>query len=322
VLIAVTGATGFVGGHVVGALLEHGHEVAAYGRRSDPPWRPQPGLEYQRWDITSGRIDGAADAVVHCAGSVTERGSDEQFNANNVIGTQNVLDSFPDAGVFVHISTASVYNLSTRKHSLNEDAPLATHFLSGYSRSKVAAERLIAMAPCNTVVLRPHILYGRGDAKILPRLLAMRRLGALVVPGDGRSCLSITHVQNLADAVVLAIERRAGHEVFNIADSLTGTVDELLTSLQSAFGLKPRIRHVPAAAAWRAAEAVEWLHRSILLNRAPRLTKFLVAQLAFDFTLDIQRAIDVLGYRPTRSYPEAFRELASEKGVEVQSSVR
>ena len=309
-LIAVTGATGFVGGHVVGCLLEQGHQVIGYGRRAEPSWQPQPGLDYRRWDIASGPIEGCADAVVHCAGSVTEWGSDADFNAGNVIGTQNVLASFRHAGVFVHISTASVYNLTTRKHSLNEQSPLATHFLSGYSRSKVAAERLVAAAPCSTVVLRPHIVYGRGDTKILPRLLAMRRLGALVVPGDGQSRLSVTHVQNLADAVVLAIERRAGHEVFNIADSLTGTVDEILTSLQSAFGLKPRIWHVPAGTAWRAAGVVERVHRSFLVSRAPRLTRFLVAQLAFDFTLDIQRAVDVLGYRPTRSYSQAFRDLA------------
>jgi nucleoside-diphosphate-sugar epimerase len=322
VLIAVTGATGFVGGHVVRTLLENGHEIVAYGRRPDSPWQPRPGLEYQPWDITSGPIDGAADGVVHCAGSVTEWGSDEQFNATNVIGTHNVLDSFRHTRVFVHISTASVYNLSTRKHSLTEESPLATHFLSGYSRSKVAAERLVANAPGNSVVLRPHIVYGRGDTKILPRLLAMRRLGALVVPGDGQSRLSVTHVQNLADAVVLAIERRNGHEVFNIADSLTGTVDELLTSLQSAFGLKPRTWHVPASAAWRAAGVVERVHRAFLVNRAPRITRFLVAQLAFDFTLDIQRAVDVLGYRPSRSYPEAFAELASEHSPVLQSANR
>ena len=152
-------------------------------------------------------------------------------------------------------------------------------------------------------------MYGPGDRKILPRLLAMRRLGALVVPGDGQARLSVTHVQNLADAVVKAIDRRAGHEVFNIADSHTGTVDELLSSLQMAFGLKPRIWHVPAAAAWQAAGFVEQLHRTVILSRAPLLTRFLVAQLAFDFTLDIQRAIDVLGHCPKRSYPEAFREL-------------
>jgi 2-alkyl-3-oxoalkanoate reductase len=324
-LIAVTGATGFVGGHVVDRLLEDGHHVIGYGRRPWPAPQSHPRLEYRRWDITSGRIDTGADgvdSVVHCAGSVTEWGSDEDFNATNVVGTQNVLASFQHVGVVVHISTASVYDLATEKLSLNEDSPLATHFLSGYSRSKVAAEELVARAPGNSVVLRPHIVYGSGDAKILPRLLAMRRLGALVVPGDGRARLSVTHVQNLVDAVVLAIERRSGHEVFNIADSLTGTVDELLTSLQTAFGLKPRIWHVPVMAAWRAAAVEERLHRTVLSSRAPHLTRFLVAQLAFDFTLDIQRAVDVLGYRPTRSYPEAFRELASGKRLDLQSSVR
>jgi nucleoside-diphosphate-sugar epimerase len=114
-----------------------------------------------------------------------------------------------------------------------------------------------------------------------------------------------------------AVDRRAGHEVFNIADSVTGTVDELLTSLQLAFGFEPRIWHVPARPAWHAAVAVERLHRTVIKGRAPLLTRFLVAQLALDFTLDIGRAIDELGYAPTRSYPEAFVELAS--GTRLQS---
>jgi 2-alkyl-3-oxoalkanoate reductase len=320
VLIAVTGATGFVGGHVVARLLQDGHHVIGYGRRAHLALPRHRRLDYRRWDITSGPIGAEADAVVHCAGSVTEWDSDENFNATNVLGTQNVLASFPGVGVFVHISTASVYNLSTQKVSLSEESPLATHFLSGYSRSKVAAEQLVTSAPGNTVVLRPHIVYGPGDRKILPRLLAMRRLGALVVPGDGQARLSVTHVQNLADAVGRAIDRRAGHEVFNVADSQTGTVDELLTSLQLAFYLKPRIWHLPAAAALQAAAAVEQLHRTVLSSRTPLLTRFLVAQLAFDFTLDIQRAVHVLGYRPTRSYTEAFRELASGRRPDLENS--
>jgi 2-alkyl-3-oxoalkanoate reductase len=311
VLIAVTGANGFVGGHVVGRLLQEGHHVIGYGRRAETSLPPHPHLDYCRWDITSGPIDAFGDAVVHCAGSVTEWGSDEDFTATNVTGTQNVLDSFRSAEIFVHISTASVYDLSIQKRGITEEAALATQFLTGYSRSKVAGEALVAAAPRKSVVLRPHIVYGPGDTKILPRLLAMRRLGALVVPGDGQARTSVTHVENLAQAVVLAIDCRTGHEVFNIADSLTGTVDEVLTSLQLAFGIEPRTWHVPVVVAWSASVAVEQLHRTVLRSRAPRLTRFVVAQLAVDFTLDIQRAVDLLGYRPTRSYPEAFRELAS-----------
>jgi nucleoside-diphosphate-sugar epimerase len=316
-LIAVTGASGFVGGHVVEGLLNHGHSVIGYGRRTNPTLPQHPRLDYRRWDITAGPIRADADAVVHCAGSVTEWGSDADFQAANVTGTRNVLDTFRGAGVFVHISTASVYDLTTQKLGVTEDAPLATEFVTSYSRSKVAAEGLVAAAPGNSVVLRPHIVYGPGDAKILPRLLAMRRLGALVVPGDGQARLSVTHVDNLAQAVLKAVDRRAGHEVFNIADSVTGTVDELLTSLQLAFGYAPRIWHVPARPAWHAAAAVERLHQTVIKGRAPLLTRFLVAQLALDFTLDIERAIDGLGYAPTRSYPEAFTELAS--GTRLQS---
>src|SRR5260370_41485251 len=150
----------------------------------------------------------------------------------------------------------------------------------------------------------------------------MRRWGARIVPGDGRARLSITHVENLAQAVLRAIDRRSGHEVFNIADSVTGTVDELLTSLQLAFGLEPRIWHVPARAAWHAAVAVEALHRTLIKQRAPRLTRVLVAQLAGDFTLDISRALDELGYRPTRSYPEAFKELAVGPGPPAVTGTR
>ena len=124
-------------------------------------------------------------------------------------------------------------------------------------------------------------------------------------------------MENLAQAVRKAVDRQAGREVFNVADSMTGTVDELLTSLQLAFGMAPRIWHVPAGLAWRAAVMVEGLHRTVIKGRAPRLTRFLVAQLARDFTLDIRRAVDELGYRPTRSYPEAFKELAA--GARLQS---
>jgi nucleoside-diphosphate-sugar epimerase len=306
-----------VGSHVVARLLQHGHSVTGYGRRTDPTLPQHPRFDYRRWDITSGPIRAEADAVVHCAGSVTEWGSDADFEAANVTGTRNVLDTFRGAAVFVHISTASVYDLTAQKLGVTEDTPFATEFVTGYSRSKVAAEKLVAAAPGNSVVLRPHIVYGPGDGKILPRLIAMRRLGALVVPGDGQARLSVTHVENLTHAICKAVDRRAGHEVFNIADSLTGTVDELLTSLQLAFGFEPRIWHVPARPAWHAAAAIERLHRTVITGRAPRLTRFLVAQLALDFTIDIRRAIEGLGYVPTRSYPEAFMELAS--GTRLQS---
>lgn len=310
-LIAVTGANGFVGGYAARRLLDRGHHVIAFGRRPESTLEPDARLTYVRWDITKGAIDARpVDAVVHCAGRVTEWGTADEFTRANVEGTANVLESFAGAGVFVHLSTASVYDLTLPKLSITEEAPFASRFVSEYSRSKIRAEELVGRRRGDAVILRPHIVYGPGESKVLPRLLDVLRRGPVLVPGNGRNRLSLTHVENLTHAIELAIELRGGHQVFNVADETNATVDDLLVSVQSAFGFSRPIHHVPIAAAWLAAYISEELHRRLLRARIPTLTRFLVAQLAFDFTLDISRARAVLGYRPQRSYADAFGEMA------------
>ncbi len=310
--VAVTGASGFIGGQIARRLAAGGHHVVAYGRRRDPGLPDHPDLEYRKWDITralSGEPPGV-DAVVHCAGSVTEWGSDVEFDAANVTGTRHVLEAFARARSFVHMSSASVYDLEATKRDIREDAPLAREYLSGYVRSKIAAEALVKSSRPDAVILRPHIVYGPGDNKILPRLLAFRRsVGAVFVPGNGRNRLSLTHVENLAEAAELALSTRHSG-VFNIADSEPATVDELLLQFHRAFQLRPRVVHVPLRIAWAAARASEALHRGVLKHRTPVLNRFVVAQIAYDFTLDCTKAERLLGYRPRREYLEAIEGLA------------
>lgn len=296
-------------------LLNGGHQVMAFGRRPECRLGARPGLRYSRWDITRGSIDtDPVDAVVHCAGSVTEWGARREFDQANVDGTRNVLKTFRDARTFVHISTASVYDLTTSKREVREDSPLSKRFISDYSRSKLAAERLVAARPGNSVILRPHIVYGPGDTKIMPRLAEMLRNGLFVIPGSGTNRLSVTHVDNLTFAIDRAVERQNGPEVFNVADAEQATINELIASVQLALRSNAAVVHVPTALIWWAAAASESLHRTVLRGRTPLLTRFVVAQLAFDFTLDISRAVAQLGYRPHRAYPEALRELAVSLG--------
>jgi len=307
-LIAVTGASGFIGSRTVRRLLQDGHGVIAFGRRDCAI----EGAEYRRWDITSGPVDvGRVDAVVHCAGSVTEWGSRSEFEAVNVAGTSHVLESFRDAPTFVHVSSASVYDLTTSKLGITEDAALGGRYVSDYSASKISAERLVLAREGNAAVLRPHVVYGPGEAKIMPRLVRALSGATLFIPGDGCNHLSVTHVDNLTTAIAAAVRRRGGREVFNIADAETATVNELLETLQRALGSSATIRHVPFRAAWAAAVATELAYRTLLRGGKPLLTRFVVAQLAFDFTLDISRARHALGYRPVRSYIDAFMELAA-----------
>ena len=181
--VAVTGASGFVGGVVVGHLLAAGHDVVALSRRPVPE---RPGLEHRPWDLTTGRLPGppTVDAVVHAAAHVDEWSPWSVHDAVTVRGTRAVLDTWPTARV-VLVSSASVYPLRGRHRPrwvLTEADPPTRRPLSAYSRAKIAQEQLV-LARSGTLVLRPHAVHGPGDTTLLPRLARARRRGRLVCPG-------------------------------------------------------------------------------------------------------------------------------------------
>ena len=270
--VAVTGAAGFVGGAVVRALAAQ-HDVIPLTRRE--------------WDITAGPIDGRADAVVHCAALADDWAPLGAAMVANVVGTRNAVASFPGAR-FVHISTSSVYDAFTPSVRVTEDTPLPTRFLSSYSESKAAAE---AELPAGAVVLRPHAVYGPGDRTLLPRVLAGIRGRRLVLPAGADVRHTLTHIDNLVQAVRLALTGPPG--VYNVGDD----TDVLLSAVLREFLVRRgrpdvAIRSIPYAAAFAAATAVE------KLSRRPRLTRYAVSQLGLERTLDLTRARELLGYEP------------------------
>lgn len=297
----MTGASGFVGGRVARALLARGHEVLPYGRRpASSLARALPG--YERWDLLAGPVvRPPVDAVVHCAALVADWGPEAAFRAMNVGGTHAVLESFPSARRFVHVSTSSVYSDGASHRAMREDAPTGDCRHSAYGRTKAEAERVVLGRREDAVVLRPHIVYGPGDTTLLPRVLALRRFGVLAIPGDGANLLSATHVDNLALAAVLGVERDDARGAFNVADAEPAPVGELLRTLLARAGAPTRIVHVPRGAAWGVASLLERAWPSGA-RRGPPLTRYAVRNVADEHTLDIGRARRVLGYRPRWSY--------------------
>lgn len=269
----MTGAAGFVGGAVVAHLREHGHDVLPLTRGE--------------WDITTGPRPTVADAVVHCAALADDTAPLGDAMLANRIGTRTVAASFPGAR-FVHISTASVYDAFTPSVRVREDAPPAVRFLSSYSESKAAAE---AEVPVGAVVLRPHAVYGPGDRTLLPRVLAGIRGRRLVLPEGANVRHTLTHVDNLAAAVALALTGPPG--VYNIGDDTDVLLSAVLGEFLARRG-RPDValRSIPYGAAFAAAGALE------RLSRRPRLTRYAVSQLGLERTLDLARARELLGYTP------------------------
>jgi uncharacterized protein YbjT (DUF2867 family) len=177
--VAVTGASGFVGGAIATALADLDHEVVGFGRRADGWSHAHAG--YRRWDVGSGpvRADRDFEAVVHCAALADDwAGHDESLRVNRD-GTRAVVRSFPDARI-VHISTSSVYDPFEPSIDITEGAAPVRRHLSSYSETKTLAE--FELAGSDAVILRPHAVYGPGDTTLLPRILAGVRRGRLVLP--------------------------------------------------------------------------------------------------------------------------------------------
>lgn len=299
--IAVTGATGFIGGALARQLLGLGHTVFAFGRRpavAAPPYL----TNYVQWELPSilTRVP-AVDAVIHCAAKVGDWGDAADYDRVNVDGTKAVLETFGKAACIVHVSSGSVYSNDQPVSHLSEDAAVGGRLYTAYAESKARAERLVLNSGRRVVILRPQIVYGPGDRTLLPRLLAARLFGWLPVPGDGRNHLSITHVLNLVHAVERVLEGPVTGGTFNIADPEPLRVDDLFRTFLQQNGVPVRLVHIPRSLAWAAAVASEWLWRTTGAEQAPRLTRYVVAHVTGGYTLDLRRAFETLGYTPAHN---------------------
>lgn len=290
--IAVTGVSGFIGSAVATELMRLRHDVTGFSRT--------PGRwdgEFERWDIGTGPRPATTgfDAVVHCAALADDWAPLAESMRVNRDGTANMLASFP-ATRLVHLSTSSVYDAFVPTVDVAETAGPASRFLSAYSRSKAAAEHELDGA--DAVILRPHAVYGPGDTTLLPRILARIRGGRLAIPAGARVRHTLTHIDNLVAAVLLAIEPASPPGIYNIGDesavSLADVIGEMLAK-QRRSGV--RIIAVPYRVAFAAAGLLELVHRAGVPGR-PAVTRYAISQFGIERTLDLSRARRNLGYRP------------------------
>src|SRR5438067_964759 len=145
----ITGATGFVGGHVAEACAARGLAVSAVARpNSDVALLEKLGVTLYRGDITDAEVvkkalDGA-DVVVHCAAKVGDRGPVEDYRAVNVDALRHLLDACRGRPLhrFVHMSSLGVYE-ARHHHGTDESEPLPEKHWDGYTQTKVEAEHVV-----------------------------------------------------------------------------------------------------------------------------------------------------------------------------------
>lgn len=319
--VLVTGASGFLGGHVVGDLRAHGYEVFAMGRRVDALAAVADADHRVVGDLAAlPAVDLDVDAVIHCAALSTPWGPWRAFHEANVQGTGHVVEFVRRHRVrrLVHVSSPSVYAAARDHEGIREHEVDPRNRLNGYIRSKIAAEALLRSAQRagdvdELVIVRPRGLVGVGDPSLVPRLLDVHtRLGVPLFDG-GRTLVDITAVQNVATALRLALTRGdAQGGVYNITNDDPRRFRDVLEQLLRLLGEAPRLRPVNRRVAWAAAATLEGLHSVLPGRPEPPFTRYTLSTIAFSQTLDITRAKAELGYRPEISLDEALADVAAD----------
>ncbi|MBX7166018.1 MAG: NAD-dependent epimerase/dehydratase family protein [Pirellulales bacterium] len=269
----VTGASGFIGNHLVRLLQSRGYDVTCLLRNAAK--RTIPGLEVRtiEGDITDAQSLPAAvsnaDVVFHVAGAVKARGFAE-FLRVNAHGTKNLAAACADRAappVFVLVSSVSVVGPSPDDEPLSESAPCRP--VSQYSRSKREGERVITRyaGRLPVSVVRPGLVFGEGDSNMFKMLAPVARWRLHGVPTRSNRRLSFVHVSDVVDVIWRAAERgqriRDDSEVdptgwyFATADEMP-TYAEFGQMAAQALGygwvLTPR---VPEAIVWTGAAVIE-----------------------------------------------------------------
>jgi len=293
--VAVTGATGYVGRHVVERLIRRDHEVVVLARTPNRAgWLSDRGVELVPGDLEDQHalrrlVDGAG-AVVNLVGIIVEIGR-QTFERVQAAGTRNVVAAAREAGVprFVQMSA-----LGARPDAV----------ATGYHRSKAAGEEAVRMSGLSHAVFRPSLIAAQGN-EVLKMLVGMLRFSPVVpVIGDGQYKLQPVWADDVAEAFALAIERPDLQGTFDIAGPDQLTYHQLLDQLEAALGVKRARVMAPVAVVRFAAYA-----GTVLPNLNP-ITPDQLQMLLEGSTTEQNALPGVFGVTP-RAFCEVAREICA-----------
>jgi dihydroflavonol-4-reductase len=273
----VTGATGFIGGHLIERLLDERWQVRALVRReSDASGLRRLDVEVTRGDLSKAdRLCQACanvDAVFHLAG-VTAARLPEGYWRTNVDGTRALVEALPrlpgGGGRFVYLSSYAACGPSNGRPRMVTDPPRP---LSTYGRTKLAGETVARSAEaCGVAVtiIRAPAVYGPGDRALLSYFRLVQWRIAPIPVGADRRRLHLIFAPDLARALVRAVDHPPG--TYAVAEPVEHTWAEIVDVLSKTLRRRPVRVPVPAlllrsaAAVSEAAAALRG--RAVIFNR-------------------------------------------------------
>lgn len=300
--ILLTGASGFVGGHMLQELLRQGHAVRALSRTEHSDLMlADAGAHPVRGELTDqASLDRAVQgvqAVFHCAANTSAWSKDKALQMDtNVEGTRRLLEAGKRAGIacFVHTSSVSAYSHLVRG-TLTESVPQrGGDSWVNYERSKYLGEQAVRQSGLPFLIFNPSHVLGPGDTNNWARLIRLVDQDKLpgVPPGSG----AFADVREIAKAQVMAWQTGLKDESFLLGGQHASFL-QLVRMSAELCGRKPPSRVMPAGLLMTIGRLSQAF--SHLSGRMPQITPASVALTCHHLQVDSSKATRLLDYRET-----------------------
>ncbi len=318
--IFVTGGTGFVGSHLVEALLAQRDDVTCLVRslaKAERLFPPDNRPTFVRgslddMDALSRGCEGA-DVVYHLAGLTAARNRAE-FLAVNGHATRTLATvakkTAPHLRRFVYVSSLAAAGPATRGNPLTEDA--ASQPVSDYGWSKRAGEEAVRASGLPWTIMRPPAVYGPRDTEFF-KMFKLAKLGLSVFFGDGSQELSLVYATDLADALVRSVSPNTENRAFFAGHPEICTSREFATAIYRAVKKSETGRPVTVPVPGPLARGILWvtgtaasLTRRATLLSADKANEFL----AEAWTCSSQAMMDATGWEPSTDLSAGLRQTA------------
>jgi nucleoside-diphosphate-sugar epimerase len=312
----VTGATGFVGSHVVAALIAEGTAVRALIRNpAAAQEQREAGAEVQVGDVRDPNVMREAvrdvDVVYHCAAAVGPGFSAAEIRDVGLNGVHCLLEALRQTGTGRAVLLTSVNVLGTRNLELaGEDTPCRR---SGDAAADVKIE-IEALAReyeqrhgLNLTILRPPLIYGPGDRHNVPQMIRALRRGKFAFIGSRDNVAPIVHVSDVVQAILLAGRTPTSRgRIYHITDGSHTTIGQFIDSLAALIGCPAPRKVLPYFVPYLGCLLFEGLARMHLYRGRPPIARSSLRHLGVSRSFSIERACKELGYRPCVSFTQGL----------------
>lgn len=314
----VTGGSGFLGGHLVEALVARGEKVRVLVR----PTSKVTHLENLKVELVYGDLNTIQslkkairdmERVYHCAALASDWGTWESFRNTNLTGVQNLLEASLEAGIdkFVHVSTTDVYGHPD--YPADETTP---YRLRGwpYGDTKIEGEQLVwtyfKKHHLPITIVRPVNIYGPRSITFVSDIVELLKSGNMIHIGNKGKPAGLAYVTNVVDVILRAADSKDSvGQAYNASDGSDVTWRQYVDRLAKIAGVSSPKIVIPYRIAYLIGWKMEKLYGILPFKGRPLLTRMAAELFGTNQGFPIDKARRELGYEPKVDFDEGMHRV-------------